>query len=164
MTPETTYEHPLVAYLLDHREDRAMLAALRRGLGMLPGEAPDMLPYVVPFVNFSGWPESAAYLLASLFGLHPLHTASGNFGGHIRQMANDANLEAVERRFNALLRADEDTLEYPLRQMISLLKSNDIPVNWHQLMRDLLSWNDQERRRNVTRRWASSFWNPRARS
>ncbi|MFQ3659692.1 MAG: type I-E CRISPR-associated protein Cse2/CasB [Anaerolineae bacterium] len=167
MNPERTYEHPLVAYLLAHQDNRAMLAALRRGLGMPPGEAPDMLPFVVPFVNYSGWSETVAYVIASLFGLHPSHTPSGNMGAHVRRLApnpkEDGN-EAVERRFTALLRADAADLEYPLRQMISLLKSNDIPVNWHQLMSDVLQWNDPERRRNVVRRWASSFWNPGSQS
>lgn len=166
MTPERPFEHPLVAYLLEHRDDRAILAALRRGLGMQPGEAPDMLPYVVPFVNYSGWRETVAYLIASLFGLHPSHTPNGNMGAHVRQLApskSEAN-EAVERRFTALLRADAADLEYSLRQMISLLKANDIPVNWHQLMSDVLQWNKPESRRRVVRRWASSFWNPQSQS
>lgn len=159
MTTERQYEHPMISYFLAHQDDRAMLAALRRGLGARPGDAPDLLPYVVPFVTRSGWTEESLYLVASLFGLHPLNSSTGNLGAHIRQIdPTGDNSEAIERRFTALLRASSLDLAVPLRQMISLLKSKDIPVNWHQLLSDVLSWNDPDRRRNVTRYWAASFW------
>ncbi|XWX05449.1 type I-E CRISPR-associated protein Cse2/CasB [Aggregatilineales bacterium SYSU G02658] len=164
MNSESTSESQLVTYLLKHQEDRAMLAALRRGLGMRPGAVPDMLPYVVPFVRSGRWQESTVYLIASLFGLHPSHTPHGNMGAHVRKLApmqSDGN-DAVERRFTALLRTEDVDLEYPLRQMISLLKTKEIPVNWHQLMSDIARWNHPELRRNVVRRWASSFWNPQS--
>ena len=55
---------------LAKREDRAALAALRRGLGKPPGTVAEMAPYVEP--AFDGAPDEA-YIVASLFGLHPHH-------------------------------------------------------------------------------------------
>ena len=49
-----------------------------------------------------------------------------------------------------------DTLEPRLRQQVSILKSKDVPVNWHQLIRDVNYWDHPKR--FVQRRWASAYW------
>lgn len=61
--------------------NRAALAALRRGLGKAPGEAPDVFPVLLPLLPEEQlWPrdESVAYLIASLFALHPLSWPEGS--------------------------------------------------------------------------------------
>lgn len=161
MTQVSEYRHPLIAYLIENRDERAMLAALRRGLGQPLGAVPDMFPYVVRFLpeDASRWDEECLYLMASLFALHPAHTAEGNLGDHLYQLAiKMGDSQATERRFQQLLRAEPEMLPDLLRQIISLLKTNEIPVNWHQLMRDIYSWYWPDRRRNVVRWWARSFW------
>ncbi len=157
---------PFVTHLkaLKEREDRGALAALRRGLGQPPGYAPEVLPYVVPYIpaKASRWQETTYYLIASLFGYHPEWVESGNFGDHfarLRQAGGDDT--AVERRFTALLAAHPDDLGTHLRQAVSLLKSKDIPVNWGQLFRDVQSWNHPEYRASVHRAWARGFWGSR---
>jgi len=69
-------EREFIAYLtnLTKRDERAALAALRRGLGRRPGEVPAMFPYVAPFIHESDseWREDAYYLVAALFALHQL--------------------------------------------------------------------------------------------
>lgn len=151
-TPREMY--PMIQRLLDNAGDRAMLAALRRGLGQPPGAAPDMFPFVAPFAQRN---ESAAYLIAALFGLHPANTNQGNLGTHFRRLVLEGSGEdAVERRFTHLLRSRREDLDDPLRQAVSLLKSKDVPVNWQQLMDDVLHWSDPNHR--VQRRWASQFW------
>ena len=155
MSTFETKEDPFVTYLQAHAENRAMLAALRRGLGAQPGEEPAMFPYVVPFVR--DWNEDDIYLIAALFALHPSSTSSGNIGDHLRRLAADeGNAEATERRFVQLLRMRRETLEPRLRQQVSILKAKDIPVNWHQLMADLHNWDHPDR--FVQRRWAGAFW------
>ena len=152
---------PFVTYLESLAEDRAALAALRRGLGEAPGAAPEMYRYVVPRLpaNLPRWHEDQYYLVASLFGLHPLAGGSGNMGHHFAQAAVDGGNEdavAIERRFTILLNAHADDLPFLLRQAISYLQSKDIPVNYHQLLGDLRWWNSE--RRSVQRRWANAFW------
>lgn len=152
-----TKEQPFIAYLLRNAENRAMLAALRRGLGAEPGdpETVAMLPHVVPFVQ--DWNERDIYTIASLFALHPATTSSGNLGDHLRRLAADeGNADATERRFAQLLRMRRETLEPRLRQHISILKSKDTPVNWHQLFADLRNWDHPKH--FVQRAWARSFW------
>ena len=155
MSTIETNAHPFINFLESKADDRAMLAALRRGLGAAPGEAPDMFPYVVPFVQRCN--EDDIYLIASLFALHPSSISSGNIGDHLRRLADDEGSgEATERRFVQLLRTRRDTLEPRLRQQISILKSKDIAVNWHQLIRDVGHWDYEER--FVQRNWAGAFW------
>ncbi|VAW35184.1 hypothetical protein MNBD_CHLOROFLEXI01-3201 [hydrothermal vent metagenome] len=159
------YKHNFVTYLETLQEDRGALAALRRGLGQLPGNAPEMFPYVVnklPGKAYPGsWTEKTYYLVASLYALHPESATKGNFGTHFAQtldLKNPDNNEATERRFTALLTAHAEDLPYYLRQAISFLKSKEVPVNWHQLMGHLLQWNHPERVINVQKRWAAQFW------
>ncbi len=155
---EESYKHPFVEYLEKHADDRAMLADLRRGLGRRPGESPTMFPYVIPFV--SHWREEPdLYLIASLFALHPLSTYQGNMGDHLHAYAQAlGDAAATTRRFTQLMRQRRDSLDTPLRQHIAMLKSKEIPVNWHQLIRDLRWWDDDERR--VQKQWANAYWKP----
>ena len=156
-------EHYFIRYLksLVEKDDRAALAALRRGLGKAPGTEPEMYRYIVPLLPENAYQnqEQVFYLIASLFASHPVSAGKGNLGAHLAQARGENNADALERRFTALLSAHPDDLPNYLRQTISLLKSKDVPVNWNQLLQDLLWWNDRTRKS-----WATNFWGYRASS
>lgn len=161
MSTYETRKHPFVSYLEASADDRAMLAALRRGLGAAPGdpETVGMMPYVERRIRKEASRSEVQdiYMLAALFALHPSSISSGNMGDHLRrQAAEDGSAEATERRFVQLLRMRRETLEPRLRQQISILKAKDEKVNWHQLIADLRNWDHPKR--FVQRRWASAFW------
>lgn len=151
--------------------DRAAMAALRRGLGKAPGEAPEMFPVLLPLLPQEGLSrrdEWVAYLVASLFALHPLSwpEAAGERGRHdlgasLRRLAEQTDSEGPERRLVALLNSEPDDLPHHLRGIISLLRAakTPVPVDWVQLAWDLRRWDDRER--TVQRRWATSFWGGR---
>jgi len=153
-------------------ENRAALAALRRGLGKPPGEAAELFPYVVPWIpqQASAWEETTYYLVASLFALHPVvwpdeseRGSSRNFGASMARLSvNQDRREAVERRFVALLNAHRDDVAEHVRRAVAMLKAADIPVDWAQLLEDLRRWDWQDR--PVQRRWAKSFWAELARA
>ena len=153
--------HPFITYLksLAESDNRGPLAALRRGLGQPPGIVAEMYRYVVPWLpeNVSDSQEAAYYLVASLFAFHPVSSSQGNMGTH---MAKTRSLigsdEAIDRRFTALLAAHPEDLPVYLRQAVSYLKSNDIPVNWNKLMSDLQRWGNPDR--IVQKSWAGEFW------
>ncbi len=157
-----TDEHPFIAYLrsLTEGEKRGALAALRRGLGRPPGSAPEMYPYVVPFLPHDPppWQEHAYYLIASLFALHPLNCSTGNMGDHMAAARAGDSDDALERRFTALLAAHPDDLPHYLRQAISYLRSKEIPVHWGQLLADVQGWGHPDRGDQVRKRWAAAFW------
>jgi CRISPR system Cascade subunit CasB len=154
---------------LARKEERGPLAALRRGLGKKPGQAPEMYPYVVPWISersSRGW-EDALYLVAALFAWHPLvwHRVEGeysaNLGASLSLVARDTESESIEGRFVALLNAPSADLPVHLRHAIGLCKANEVPVDYVQLLGDLQHWEALERR--VQRRWAAGFWAPERR-
>lgn len=149
--------HPFVEYLESKRDDRGTLAALRRGLGHPPGTVADMYRYVVPWLpdDAPPWKEEAYYLVAALFAYHSMEGGAGNMGDHFADTCEGDNT-AIERRFTALLAAHPDDLDFYLRQAVSFLKSNDVPVNWHQLLADVMAWGLPER--YVQQNWAGAFW------
>jgi len=153
-----TETHPFITYLEGLREDRGALAALRRGLGQPPGTVPGMYRYVVPWLPADAppWLEDAYYLVAALLAYHPASGGSGNMGNHFARTCDRGDNSAVERRFTALLAAHPEDLGFYLRQAVSFVKSKDVPVNWHQLLSDVLAWGHPDR--YVQRAWARAFW------
>lgn len=159
MTEQTI--HPFIVRLqkLADEQERGALAALRRGLGQPLGTAPDMFRYVEPYLpqKRGRAQETAYYLVAALFALHPKFTGVGNMGTHMRACDPEGkNSDALERRFTALLAAHPDDLPEYLRQTVSFLKSKEIPVNWNRLFWDLQNWDDEDR--HVQKHWAGAFW------
>jgi CRISPR system Cascade subunit CasB len=154
--------HPFIRYLqnLAKGQNRGALASLRRGLGQPPGTVADMCRYVEPFLGGDArYKESAFYLVAALFALHPSSTEFGDMGKHMAATRTESGSDALERRFTALLATHSDDLPDYLRQAVSFLKSKDIPVNWNQLLRDLQGWSHADR--FVQKQWARSFWGGR---
>ncbi len=151
--------HPFITYLESLRDNRGALAALRRGLGQPPGDAREMYPYVVPWLSAEApaQREAAYYLIAALFAYHPDPGGSGNLGQAFRRTLNPTGDNvATERRFTALLTAHPADLPFYLRQAISFLKSEETPVDWHQLFRDILAWGHPDG--YVQKQWARAFW------
>lgn len=154
-----TKEHPFIRYLEGLRDNRGALAALRRGLGQRPGTMTEMYRYVVPWLpaDAAPWLETAYYLVAALFAYHPAAGGTGNVGDHfVRARDPHGSDMAVERRFNVLLSAHPDDLGVFLRQAVSFLRSKNVPVNWHQLLRDVMAWGHPDR--YIQREWAQAFW------
>ena len=153
-----TQPHPFVGYLQSLAENRAALASLRRGLGQPPGSVPAMYRYVMPWLGDEPkpWVESAYFCIAALFAAHPSSTDVGCIGDHMARCRREADDSALERRFTALLAAHPDDLPDRLRQTIGTLASKEQPINWHQLLPDILSWGLADRR--VQKRWARAFW------
>lgn len=146
---------------------RATLAALRRGLGKQPGDAPEMYRFVQPRIGVrSPSDENRFYLVASLFAAHQISPGEqdadiprrANIGASLRQFAGakPEAVESTERRFSALLQCDEEELADHLRHAVSLLKSEEIPVHWAQLLRDIARWDNP--RKYAQRDWARAYW------
>jgi CRISPR system Cascade subunit CasB len=156
---------PFISYLqsLAERQDRGALSALRRGLGQPPGSEPETFRYIEPWLpeKRSTNLETAYYLVASLFALHPKSINTGNMGSHLRACnPTKENDDALERRFTALLKSHIDDLPGYLRQTVSFLKSKEAPVNWNELLWDLQNWDYRrdDPRLSVQKKWASAFW------
>ncbi|HEY3488636.1 MAG TPA: type I-E CRISPR-associated protein Cse2/CasB [Candidatus Deferrimicrobiaceae bacterium] len=139
--------------------DTKVRAVLRRSLSFPPGAFPSAYPYVEPFLVGldDGWRREAHYLVAGLWAAHWRSGRSGECVPLARACSShmkDANSSSTENRFIALLDSDRDQLPYRLRQMVSLLKDRNI--DFDNLLKGLLWWNDDKRR--TQNEWARSFY------
>jgi CRISPR system Cascade subunit CasB len=143
---------------LNLEEDRAALAALRRGLGKEPGTASEMYPIVVPRLppSLSPQQESDYYLIAALFGSHPEPGGDGSLGAAFARLRSERDSESIDKRFVALLNCHADDLVAHLQQAVSLLKSGNVSVDWRQLLYDMQYWDHPARFEQ--RQWARDFW------
>ncbi|OUN01218.1 MAG: type I-E CRISPR-associated protein Cse2/CasB [Firmicutes bacterium ZCTH02-B6] len=157
------------------KQDRARLAALRRGMLLEPSQFYELFSLVPPrFLEGATTKElqirlMVAILFASHQGSFPAEENAGrrrNLGASLRLLAlkkAGGNLEpdkelpeALKRRLDALLAARSEDLFHHLRQVIRLLKSEEIPVDWEQLLLDLRHWDREDRR--VQWNWSRSFY------
>ncbi|MCX7784073.1 MAG: type I-E CRISPR-associated protein Cse2/CasB [Meiothermus sp.] len=156
--------------------DRRAFAELRRSLREVPGDYVGAIRYVEPFTlgDTPPWVRQMYYLVAGLFAYveRPLEPGTSaaqpsaqkpgdNLGKNLgdsmaRLYVLKERSPSIEGRFIRLLDADGEQLAGRLRQTIALLKSNDIPVGWEQLLDDLCSWRSDQR--SVQHRWARSFY------
>ena len=147
--------------------DRKGYAELRRSLGSKPGYYMPAIPYVEPFAVSLKYDthKKAVYLFAGLFCLanRPLEGSeaakqtAGNLGSSIGNLylAKDKS-GSIEKRFIRLLDADSEQLPGRLRQMVTLLTSNNIGINWERLLEDLLNWYQPSK--SVQHNWARQFY------
>lgn len=164
----------LVEWLMDlaKRKDRGRLAALRRGL-LLETEQFYELYRVVPAPFLEGLTRAETerrMMVAILFASHACSFSEAdlgerphNLGESLRMLAKrlspgDAEElpESLKRRMDALLTAHEEDLFDHLRHIIRLLKSEEVPVDWDQLLSDLRNWNRADRQ--VQWWWSRSFY------
>ena len=147
-----------IGYLLglaqDGREDRGALADLRSGLGREPGDMARVHKHVVPYLPEKNYEDRWYYLAATLFGAYPEHRSGRSLGGAFAPLR--AKSDSMESRFVALLNADAEDLGDHLRHAVSLLKSNEQPLDWFRFFEDLLQWEHPDR--HVQLRWARDFY------
>lgn len=143
---------------LRDEKDRAALARLRRGIGKKMGTAPEMMPYVIPYLHESPRDPALCFLVASLFGMHPDKGEGGvSFGTVFKEIfKKSGESESIEKRFKAILSANSDDIGGHLRHAVSLAKSRGVPVDYYRLFYDLKQWEHPDR--FVQLGWARDFW------
>jgi len=160
-----------VAYLRKLKQsDRGAgaMAELRHALNHdIPLDAQPIVKYVARWLNSQGigsnqpWLIQPLCLIAALYALHSENVEEGNMGTHMAQLcsgSNKMNVESVERRFGRLLETPLDNLQDYLSQVIRLLRSHEVPVNWARLLVDIRQWNEPTYANEVRRYWAREFW------
>lgn len=159
---------------------RATLARLRRGLGKAPGELPELWDFTLedlPEVLLSQteeptYGEWAIHVALSLFAYHQqgkdlnsqyMHQDSGetqhSIGTACCTLKARKEEDAVKRRFNILATSDSFTeLVHHLRSLIGLLKSEDIPLDYVLLAKELYFFQFPQWRNALRLRWGQDFY------
>jgi CRISPR system Cascade subunit CasB len=155
---EPKHEYALVTalYKLAKDDDRAALASLRRALS---GDSPASAYPIVARYFFeppNAWTDRAMLLVASLFALHP-RPGRMSLGQALREVHRKTGSESVEARFVALLNAHPDDLGEHLRHAVSLCRSQEVELDWHDLLRTVLYWGRDDDGAG-RRRQARAFW------
>lgn len=155
---EKESRNKFVGYLLslakEGQEDRGALADLRSGLGKEPGDMARVHKHVVPYLPEHRYHDRWYYVLATLFGSYPKHRPGYSLGKAFKPLRQKS--DSMEARFVALLNAHPDDLDDHLRHAVSLLKSNEQPLDWFKLLCDLIQWDHPEG--HVQLRWARDFY------
>lgn len=160
-------------------ETKALLANLRRGIGRIPGDSPELwgmllqdLPEEMQSKN--GTPtreEWAVYIALTLFAMHQqgydpetrcMSKEGESLGEAVRKLVptgDDASMERIRRRFNALATSlDMQEAAYHLRGIIQLLRTAGIPLDYPALAADLYNYQFPEGAQRVRLLWGQSFY------
>ncbi len=108
----------------------------------------------MPHLPENNYNDRWYYLTATLFGTFPQHRSGRSLGAAFRPLKRKS--DSMEARFVALLNAHPDDLDDHLRHAVSLLKSNEEPLDWFRLFEDLLQWDHPDG--HVQLRWARDFY------
>lgn len=159
------------------KHSSAILAMLRRGAGKIPGEDPKLLGFILEYIpeellskndepTKSEW---AIYISLTLFALHQqgndivtkcMDADIGSFGNSLRELylEDSDSKERIENRINAFSKS-HTMLEasYYLRQMIQMLKSKDIKVDYGRLASDLYTFQNENGKRRIFLTWVQDF-------
>ncbi len=144
------------------------LAILRRASGLTLAESRGALGvfyrYLPPQLSKS-INEEIYFLIATLYGLND-HKFTGSFGKTMRDVYYKSGSESIPKRFIALLDSRFDLIDnfhpgggevaYRIRQCIRLASSNNIGVDWLQLLEDLVYWTHEAK--FIQKQWAQDFF------
>lgn len=164
---------------LQEHPQKAELAKLRRGVGRIPGELPELwgsflLGMPEEWASKTGEPskpEWAIYLALTLYALHQqghstqtdcMHKEGASLGRAVRKLVNpgeEPSESSALKRFNALATAEQiEEISHHLRGIIQLLRANGIPIDYSQLAVDLYQLQFSQSAPKVRLRWGQDFY------
>ena len=166
-----------ILFASSESEARASLANLRRGIGRTPGELPElwgdfllgMPEELYGKGNVVSHAEWAVYISLTLFALHqqgkdrknmPMHKNGISLGKATNCLIKDEDSDRtrIARRFYSAATAKDMTeLAYHLRGLVTLLRTDGIPLDYVMLACDLYSFRDPDKREKVLLRWGEDF-------
>jgi CRISPR system Cascade subunit CasB len=162
-------------YLADRSAAVAALAQLRRGAGKLPQDVPELWGVTGTERLFTDRDlsereaeraEAALFLAVTLYALHQqsrpgqgMHRAGVELGEAVRRLMPAGVIEeTIRRRFVRVGGATtREALAYRLREIISLLRGESIPLDYARLASQLYQAQLPEGMRQVRQRWGRSF-------
>jgi CRISPR system Cascade subunit CasB len=164
-----------------YRHDRpdavAALARIRRGAGKPAGAMPDLWGLTGTeqlYANITDWSETrtcqaedAIYIAVTLWALHQqshvgadMHVAGGpELGSAVRRLMPDTEMdEPVRKRFvRAGAAPSVAVLAQRLRELVTLLRREAIPLDYGLLGDQLFQWQQLNGQTDIHRSWGRSF-------
>ncbi|MCG7540340.1 type I-E CRISPR-associated protein Cse1/CasA [Pseudoalteromonas sp. CO348] len=137
---------------------RDILAALRKSLDLQKGSQLTAISYLGPLLSSEDERSKVQAFIAGLFASHAkvYQEAQHSSFGHIWYQADKDQRRGMSFRFECLLEAKGEQLKQTLRQMVQILKSKDIAIDYRTLMEDLYHWDSDDKR--IQLKWARDYW------
>ena len=144
------------------KNDSGAKADLKRSLTGEPRHRRAVYPLILRYLSetetqyhLEQWLLVTGFLGYYPQNLHPENRLT--FGDSARKLLTEGSSKGPERRFRALLETSLEDLRSPLTAMVRLMKSNNIPINYPQLLVDLKYWEHPDQ--FIQDKWARAFWN-----
>ncbi|MGN1197163.1 MAG: type I-E CRISPR-associated protein Cse2/CasB [Acetatifactor sp.] len=160
---------------------RAELAKIRRGVGMMPGENPDLYGFFLQDMPEEFWSQKgditkeewACYLAITLYSLHQqsnstklhnMHTdKQESLGSALRKLArikgDDNARERLLKRLQTIITSkDMNEFSYHLKGVITLLRNDGIPLNYAEFAQDIYDFQFEESKNKVGLRWGQDYF------
>ncbi|MEI6057055.1 MAG: type I-E CRISPR-associated protein Cse2/CasB [Lentisphaerota bacterium] len=151
----------LMKFLYSNKEDRGVMADLRRGLSETTQNR--AWPHISQFCDLCNKRErTIVQLIAAGFAIHGSSSSeNANLGSVMRKIASgdgrgEDGLKTFESRFRRLLSASssEELCDF-LPGIIRTAETKGVSINFYKLYKDLIDWDWDD---NVKINWAASFW------
>ena len=161
---------------LEQSSSKAHLAQLRRGVGKMPGEIPELWGVFLKelpeeLMGKGGEPsyaEWAIYTALTLFALHqqghaePMNAEGedDHLGRAMRKLVqNEEDEENVRMKFSIAARSDDAAeLSYHLKMLVKLLSNSGIKLDYVDLAKDLYGWEFEKSEDRVRLKWGQDFY------
>jgi len=164
-------DNQFLTYIRHAIRDPGARAALRRGVGRTPEEAPQMHIVVAPWLPDRPRPalERAYYTVAALLANQPrgqtdtptddeMFDAAANLGASFAEAVRTGVMreETSTARLHLLCRQSVDGVHRQLPRAIAQLQAAGIRISWEQLLKDLIGWDRY--RDKIAKRWLQSYY------
>lgn len=158
---------------------RRLMANLRHGIGKRPGDIPelwgmifDSLPAELMGRNKASNAEWAVYTALTLYALHQqgndtyMNQRDMSVGrATSRLVKNEEDIKRILNRLNLVVTSvSPEDLAYHLRGVVQLLKSENIPLDYARLAKELYLFYDQEQAEAIKLSWGRDFYSERYKS
>ncbi len=149
------------------------LAEVRRGAGKPAGTVPQMWPHYLPHDDRDMRRDAvlnAEHVCLVLFGFHqqsgdePMHVHSRTLPAALRELRQSSRFQGREgaldaKVFAAVTATSLAEMQWHLRSLVSLLKTEKLGFNYSQLCDDLEKWQLPGGPDRIRRRWGRDyFW------
>lgn len=161
---------------LDSPVVKAQLAELRRGAGKKPGELPQLWGSFLcgipqELIGRTAEPSAAEWSIYTTLTLYALHQQGNSdnvydsgreysFGRAAGKLVgSEDDVERIRKRFaSAALADDMCELSYHLRNIIALMKSENIKIDYADLAKDIFLFQNEDHINEIRLKWGRDFY------
>jgi len=175
----SAYTKNKLQYLIQEsgKNNKAILAEIRKGVGKQPGEIPKL--WGILFENmpedmmgkglYASKAEWAIYIALTLFAFHQqghsvtddcMHSSESSLGKAVAGLVTEEGKEErIIRRFNSMATADEISgVSYHLRNIIQLLREDGLKIDYAGLASDLYLYQFDDIAPSIRLKWGQDFY------